>query len=62
VSVAHAGCATRAAATAASTSAPSERATVQDGEPSAGRSFSKVWPDAAGAGRSSMRFAIEEML
>jgi hypothetical protein len=59
VSVAHAGWAERAAATAAETSASWDRATVQNGEPSAGRSFSNVLPDAAGAARPSMRFAIE---
>jgi hypothetical protein len=57
--VAHAGWAERAAATAAETSTSSDRGTVHNREPSAGRTFSNVWPDAAGVARPSMRFAIE---
>ena len=59
VRVAHPGWAERPAATAAETSTASDRATVHSGEPSAGRNFSNVWPDAAGAARPTMRFAIE---
>jgi hypothetical protein len=62
VTAPHPGWAERAAATAAETSASPDRATVHNGEPSAGRSFSNVWPNAAGAERPSTRFAIEEIL
>ena len=47
----------RAAATAAATSSASERGAWQSSSPSAGRSFSKVAPEAAGTASPPTRFA-----
>ena len=58
VRAAHAGWAARAAVTASSTSAASDRATRHRGVPSVGRSLSSHRPDCAGSVRPPMRFSI----